>query len=346
VLWGFGTIAVVSGQRDVIGAQKAECMGNVSVITRAITSHAASQEGQFPEAATWVQDIHPYLPPDTEQLFSCPVADEPGVGFAYNASLGRAKLEGAAAASSVVVLFESDVGLNAAGGPELLPDVPRHLGGDNYGFADGHSAWIMRKQNPDGTWAKQPEAEVRWEAPAAAPSTLHTIWGPLDPLPTADNWIALWKSLQIGAGFQAPGDGEAVVGAFYVVGGDSTGTDALVSVRSVDTWEVVGSTRIPLDIRFPDKFAGAADPPVRVPFRVSCPLRKGAHYLLLVDSMGGADTSAAEPRPYLRVLAVRSEDWPHADHATTVGFADGPSWLHRSGDGIDSIVFEVSMEER
>ena len=54
-------------------------------------------------------------------------------------------------------------GPRAHGGPELLPDEPRHYGGDNYGFADGHTVWLPRKKSPDGTWAKEPEAEVRWE---------------------------------------------------------------------------------------------------------------------------------------------------------------------------------------
>jgi prepilin-type processing-associated H-X9-DG protein len=43
-------------------------------------------------------------------------------------------------------------------------EEPRHLGGDNYGFADGSARWLRRKQLPDGTWAKEPEADVIWEA--------------------------------------------------------------------------------------------------------------------------------------------------------------------------------------
>jgi prepilin-type processing-associated H-X9-DG protein len=33
------------------------------------------------------------------------------------------------------------------------------LGGDNYGFADGHVQWIKRKKLPDGTSAKEPDAD-------------------------------------------------------------------------------------------------------------------------------------------------------------------------------------------
>jgi len=51
-----------------------------------------------------------------------------------------------------------------AGGPELLPDEPRHMGGDNYGFADGTVKWLARKKLPDGTRAKAPDADwLIWE---------------------------------------------------------------------------------------------------------------------------------------------------------------------------------------
>jgi len=68
-----------------------------------------------------------------------------------------------------LAIFESDAGWNAVGGPQLLPDEPRHFGGDNYGFADGSVRWLPRKKlgtdsrgNP--IWAKEPDADwVIWE---------------------------------------------------------------------------------------------------------------------------------------------------------------------------------------
>lgn len=65
---------------------------------------------------------------------------------------------------NAVAVLERGCGVALSGGPALLPDEPRHLGGDNYGFADGHAQWIERKQLPDGTWAKEPADEwVIWE---------------------------------------------------------------------------------------------------------------------------------------------------------------------------------------
>jgi prepilin-type processing-associated H-X9-DG protein len=163
ILWYIGTGLVAVGQHEAVTAQKGECVGNTVVITRAITACAASHEGQFPDARTWVQDIQPHLNADIESLFSCPVAGEPGVGFAYNAGVSGVTLENEAELASVVILLESDASTGSSGGPELLPAEPRHFGGDNYGFADGHVVWLKRKKNPDGSWAKEPEADVIWE---------------------------------------------------------------------------------------------------------------------------------------------------------------------------------------
>ena len=48
-----------------------------------------------------------------------------------------------------VVLFESDVGCNGTGGTEDLAPEPRHRGGDNWGFADGHAHWYPRDSAGD-----------------------------------------------------------------------------------------------------------------------------------------------------------------------------------------------------
>jgi prepilin-type processing-associated H-X9-DG protein len=69
-----------------------------------------------------------------------------------------------------VAIFESDRGWNAHGGPQLLPRNPRHVKGDNYGFADGHAKWYARKSEAipgqsEPRWLKAPRDEkaVTWE---------------------------------------------------------------------------------------------------------------------------------------------------------------------------------------
>ncbi len=42
----------------------------------------------------------------------------------------------------VVVYETAHPGKNPAGGKTDVASPPRHMGGNNYGFADGHAAWI------------------------------------------------------------------------------------------------------------------------------------------------------------------------------------------------------------
>ena len=53
-----------------------------------------------------------------------------------------------------VVIFESDVGCSGRGGREDLVAEPRHSGGDNWGFGDGHAKWWPRDAAGDA---------VQWE---------------------------------------------------------------------------------------------------------------------------------------------------------------------------------------
>jgi prepilin-type processing-associated H-X9-DG protein len=137
------------------------CLSNMMCLTRALGVYADNY-GQLPSAPDWCEAILPDV--TGPGRFTCPTETE-GItgGYALNdhiRDIGR----GSGLAPQTVSVFESDAGWNAAGGAELLPDVPRHSGGDNYGFADGHVEWIKRKKNPDGTWAKAPDADwVIWK---------------------------------------------------------------------------------------------------------------------------------------------------------------------------------------
>jgi hypothetical protein len=72
-------------------------------------------------------------------------------------------------ADTTIMLFESDRGWNATGGAELLPNKPRHDGGDRYALADGQTHWIMRKG-----WDAQ--GRRHWEK---APKGDWVIWKPV-----------------------------------------------------------------------------------------------------------------------------------------------------------------------
>ncbi len=139
----------------------AVCLSNVNNISLALQMYVDDNDDRFPPASDWSDRLSEYV--RNRDVYRCDKADGLECGFAYNAFLSGASLADIADPSQVVVIFESERGWNAAGGPELLPDEPRHLGGDNYGFADASGKWLPRKKLPDGIWAKEPDADVIWE---------------------------------------------------------------------------------------------------------------------------------------------------------------------------------------
>jgi len=143
------------------------CLRNVKNISLAVQMYVADNDDHFPPAADWSDVLDEYL--KNRDVFRCPQAGGgSGWDYVYNPLFSSRSMYDVADLANTVVIFESDAGKNAAGGPELLPDEPRHLGGDNYGFADGHASWLKRKsagENRRGerVWLKEPEEAVSWK---------------------------------------------------------------------------------------------------------------------------------------------------------------------------------------
>ncbi len=157
---------LVGGARQDEAAHRARrtCLSNVKNMVLAFQMYAADYDDRFPPAGGWCDRIEDYA--KNRDVYRCPNVEGLDCGFAYNAALGGASLADLTDLSRAVAIFESDRGWNGIGGRELLPDERRHLGGDHYGFADGRATWLKRKRLPDGTWAKEPAADVIWEAEA------------------------------------------------------------------------------------------------------------------------------------------------------------------------------------
>jgi len=138
------------------------CYGNVKTLEQAFALRVADGQQTAPPGPHWCDELA--LDVTDTAAFLCPASVAPVCGYALNSLAGGQRPSKLADAGATVRFFESDMGWNAVGGPELLPDIPRHLGGDLYGFVDGHVQWLARKKKSDGTWAKEPEADwVIWE---------------------------------------------------------------------------------------------------------------------------------------------------------------------------------------
>jgi len=124
-------------------AHKAICRAYVSHLSCALRMYVHDYDECFPPTTNWCDVFDPYV--DNREVFVCPAASDLPCGYAFNASLTGASLADVYDPSQTVAIFESDRGWNAAGGQDLLPYEPRHLGGYNFGYVDGHYAWVSEE---------------------------------------------------------------------------------------------------------------------------------------------------------------------------------------------------------
>jgi len=133
--------------------RRVECLSHVKQLTEGLRMYADRYE-VFPAPEQWEEAATAQVHGKTnaEKALHCPEVGERSVSYGYNGALAGVRPDALATPEQVPLVFESDAGWNAAGGPELLPKKPRHFGGDNYGFADGSVRWVPREKAKDLIW--------------------------------------------------------------------------------------------------------------------------------------------------------------------------------------------------
>jgi hypothetical protein len=138
-----------------------QCTGHASALAAAFAMYAQDWEA-YPPADGWREAFVVYAP--AEWAFACPEAPDVGSSYAYNRALAGVRPKEVKLELNTVIIFESDAGPGAAGGPELLLAEPRHGGADVYGFTGFHAmshferaAAVSRASIADGTSA------IYWE---------------------------------------------------------------------------------------------------------------------------------------------------------------------------------------
>jgi hypothetical protein len=122
-------------------AQGVECAVNARTLTKGITIYSNEHGGQLPDPAAWCDAILPSVG-GSPAVFQCPDAQSLKSGYAFNSRLKGIKLSDVRSPHSTVLLFESDGGWNASGGPEMMLQIPRHRMGIVVAFCDGNIQWI------------------------------------------------------------------------------------------------------------------------------------------------------------------------------------------------------------
>ena len=117
--------------------QEFTCKNHIRQLELAASMYSAANQGALPSAATWCDDITPFV--GSPQTFHCPAGDvRQRCHYAFNAKLAAVSMIGITRPATTVMFFETDGGWNLSGGPELLRQAPRHGTAVVVGFADGH----------------------------------------------------------------------------------------------------------------------------------------------------------------------------------------------------------------
>ena len=125
-------------------ACQASCLSNLKQIGIAISLYQEDYDSQLPPLGSdWNSTLESYT--KTSVIFHCPIVESSKYAtYAFNNKIAGINVKNTSNPKELIAIFESNPGKNLFGSSELLQKYPRHSGGDNYGFLDGHAKWIKR----------------------------------------------------------------------------------------------------------------------------------------------------------------------------------------------------------
>lgn len=111
------------------------CMMNAKQLALGLRVYIYDHYERLPPADAWCDAALPYVM--GRWVFVCPEAHDLGSGYALNKALAGKRLSDIRDQSRTVLIYESDLGWNGAGGPETVRRPVRHRRGDAVAFVDG-----------------------------------------------------------------------------------------------------------------------------------------------------------------------------------------------------------------
>ncbi len=116
------------------------CEWNLKDLLSATSIYAQDYDGKLPPKNKWTDCIKSRI--GSEYKLKCPTdknADKSRCSYSFNSKLGSSTFSQLKSQPTTPIYFDSKGGWNSL--CPLTGAVKRHLGGANYGFADGHVKW-------------------------------------------------------------------------------------------------------------------------------------------------------------------------------------------------------------
>jgi prepilin-type processing-associated H-X9-DG protein len=108
----------------------------------------ADENDKLPPADSWPEVVAPYIGSERDILYS-PFDPQAGLAWAMNSNLRTLNVPRPA---ETVLIFEAEFRSPPGGGPELLPQKPRHSKGYIIGFADSHVEFVPPERIEELVW--------------------------------------------------------------------------------------------------------------------------------------------------------------------------------------------------
>jgi len=127
-----------SSQRGLGAAQQTSCLANVKQLDLAALMYCQDYNATWVMSHNWCDAIYPYI--KNQSVYVCPTVPQMPCGYACNAHLNGVLLKKLTRPSETVAFYDALGGWNLSGDLSLVD--PRHNGGANVGYVDGHAKWV------------------------------------------------------------------------------------------------------------------------------------------------------------------------------------------------------------
>jgi prepilin-type processing-associated H-X9-DG protein len=116
-------------------ARESTCACSMKMLWLAFDQYTQDYNGKLPPADKWSDAVNPYAKYSSD-LFNCPEPKPNTCDFSFSSKLDRKVIKKIPNPTTTPMLFESDGGWNSA--LPITKAVPRHFGGYNCCYVDGH----------------------------------------------------------------------------------------------------------------------------------------------------------------------------------------------------------------
>ncbi len=132
--WPAAVSTFLAARRQAV---RTVCLSNIKQMGIGLLMYTQDHDFALPPADNWYAPVKAYIA--HAPLFRCPADKTPDRGLSYflNAQVAGKRIDEIKNPAEVILIAEGRAG---TGGPERL--VPRHDGGVNVGYCDGHARWL------------------------------------------------------------------------------------------------------------------------------------------------------------------------------------------------------------